>query len=62
MSFTTDTPSFWSNGEGACLDINGGYLLVANNLIFRTTSPDGWGCNTGQTMNMNGGAVAIGIM
>ena len=59
MSFTTDMPQFWS-GNGATLDINGGALLIENNLVFRTASPDGWGGNTGQLMNLNGGMVAIG--
>ena len=52
-------PQFWS-GNGATLDINGGALLIENNLVFRTASPDGWGGNTGQLMNLNGGMVAIG--
>ncbi len=60
MSFTTDISEFWSNGKGAYLNINNGYLETANNLVFRTASPDGWGCNAGQTMNLNGGTVIIG--
>ena len=60
MSFTTDIPSFWSDGEGAYLNINGGRLETGNNLVFRTASPDGWNGNAGQTMNLNGGSVIIG--
>ena len=60
MSFTTDIPSFWSNGEGAYLNINGGRLETGNNLVFRTASPDGWNGDAGQTMNLNGGSVIVG--
>ena len=59
MSFTTDMPQFWS-GNGATLNVNGGKLLIQNNLVFRTASPDGWGGSTGQLMNLNGGEVYIG--
>ena len=52
-------PQFWS-GNGATLDVNGGKLLIQNNLVFRTASPDGWGGSTGQLMNLNGGEVYIG--
>lgn len=60
MSFTTDIPSFWSNGEGAELNINGGRLETGNNLVFRTASPDGWDGITGQNMYLNDGSVVIG--
>lgn len=60
MSFTTDMPQFWLNGQGATLDINEGTLLINNNLVFRTASPDGWGCDARQLMNLNGGTVVIG--
>lgn len=60
MSFTTDMPKFWDNGEGAILDVNYGYLKIDNNLVFRTTSPDGWGCDTGQLLNINNGIVEVG--
>lgn len=59
MSFTTDIPQFWAN-NGATLDINGGLLMVENNLVFRTASPDGWNGTTGQLMDLNGGTVIIG--
>ncbi|MCI8777499.1 MAG: hypothetical protein HFK00_08970, partial [Oscillospiraceae bacterium] len=56
MSFTTDMPQFWSD-SGAVLDINGGQLLIQNNLVFRTASQ-----NSGaeQNMYLNGGTVVIG--
>lgn len=56
MSFTTDMPQFWGD-SGATLDINGGYLDVWNNLIFRTAAQ-----NSGaeQNMYLNGGEVYIG--
>ena len=59
MSFTTDMPQFWDN-QGATLNINGGVLLIENNLVFRTASPDEWSGKAGQLMNLNGGAVLIG--
>lgn len=59
MSFTTDMPQFW-DGQGAELNINGGYLEVVNNLVFRTASPDGWSGSAGQNMYLNGGSVVIG--
>jgi Mg-chelatase subunit ChlD len=59
MSFTTDIPSFWSNGKGAELNICGGRLETGNNLVFRTASPDGWDGTTGQNMYLNGGSVVI---
>lgn len=57
MSFTTDMPQFWSGNKGATLDINGGYLDVCNNLVFRTAAQ-----NSGaqQNMYLNGGTVVIG--
>lgn len=57
MSFTTDNLSLWSGNEGATLDINGGYLDVWNNLVFRTASQNS---GAGQNMYLNGGAVVIG--
>lgn len=60
MSFTTDIPSFWSDGEGAELNINSGRLETGNNLVFRTASPDGWDGITGQNMYLNDGSVVIG--
>ena len=57
MSFTTDNLSLWSGNEGATLDINGGYLDVWNNLVFRTVSQNS---SAGQNMYLNGGAVVIG--
>lgn len=59
MSFTTDMPQFWAN-NGATLDINGGLLMVENNLVFRTASPNGWSGTTGQLMDLNNGKVIIG--
>lgn len=59
MSFTTDIPSFWSNGKGAELNICGGRLETGNNLVFRTASPDGWDGTTGQNRYLNGGSVVI---
>ena len=59
-SGTIDIPKFWSGNQGATLNINGGELLIENNLVFRTASPDGWGGNAGQLMNINGGLVIIG--
>jgi YD repeat-containing protein len=56
MSFTTDMPQFWDDG-GATLDINGGYLDVWNNLIFRTATQNS---GAGQNMYLNGGTVVIG--
>lgn len=41
MSFSTENPSLWENGQGAVLDINGGFLEIKKNFVFRTASPDG---------------------
>lgn len=65
MSFTTDTPVLWDDQTGddqfgAILDINGGYLNVQDNLVFRTASLDGWSGTPGQTMELNGGKVIVG--
>lgn len=56
MSFTTDMPQFWGD-SGATLDINGGYLDVWNNLVFRTASQNS---GAGQNMYLKDGAVVIG--
>ncbi|MCM1529707.1 MAG: DUF6531 domain-containing protein [Alistipes sp.] len=56
MSFTTDMPQFWGD-SGATLDINGGYLDVWNNLVFRTADQNS---GAGQNMYLNSGAVVIG--
>lgn len=60
MSFTTDIPAFWKDGEGAELNINGGRLETGNNLVFRTASPNGWDDNAGQNLYLNGGSVIVG--
>ncbi len=65
MSLTTDTPELWDDGSGneqlgAILNINGGYLNVQENLVFRTASPDGWSGKPGQITWLNGGKVIVG--
>ena len=42
------------------MDINGGLLMIENNLVFRTASPDGWSGTTGQLMDLNNGTIIIG--
>ena len=61
MNFHTQKQKFWEDGNGAYLNINGGYLEIENCFRFRTTTPDGWneGVTPGQEMNLNNGGVVI---